>query len=1136
MKKIKQEINRPAANLPYQNICRPFRLQYLVPMAGIEILQDANGVCFISAKGGSLSNLVAGDNINIETNAEGNTVISAVGTAREIAGGENVIVSIDPETGIAVVSAYFDGVVDSHYKGIFDSTESLTESVPAPVQGDYCLIRDLVFSNGEYSWNGRYKVCFYDLGQWVVVDQMLTFTDNPELVKDAYSIGGASPVIYLPEVCRTGSFRSLRDIPIVATPVLTVEGLTVTAACETEGAEIWYSTDGTMPHVNARRYTGPVTVAEATTLRFVGIKNGMINSHEATVSLDYSLQAPVISLDWTNGEISITNPNANGEIFYTSDGRNPTNRSTRYTGPFTHSLGILEWTYGLKAVIYDAGTGLYSPVSSETYEKTYLISLVSSEPATGILSVTYRVVKSFQDHSPIAEGEVHYTSDGSTPDIESTEMTDIVYLSRYGGITQYKVIGFRQGFLPSYIYNHSLGYEKPSAPAISYNAEQGMVNLSLAGNLTEYPSVPLKTDNAEPNIGARIYYTLDGSTPTSASPVYSEPFNIAYVPSTTTTVKAISVVESQESPISSETFQHLKWRGTVVSEENLLVGIEQRGPRQSENGASVYYAITVSGQQKPAAWTPYTGLVEYDYFSEDNPKTVWFKQTKPGYVPSIYSGVPFGFNTPDAPTISYDVNSKSATLALAGNTILIPLQTNNNTPTLGARIYYTLDGSTPTSSNGTLYDGNSVEMRNRETLKAVTICYGKFESEVSSHTAPQPTAEFSPVFIARGRRGLFSAFEGPSYYSEEDSSVYFAVAIPEGYESFRILDQLNHDITNMLSLERHTIDNSLKATLSAIPWGDNGTEEKDALLSFLDRHSGDNLFITTGDWGNDRSGFELQPISLLHCAVIMQNGQKIYAEQDVESVPDESYMIPLEINWPDGIDPLYVTSAIEGGNAILHAYGNANTSWNPVFSRNGVIYHPMQAVDSIAGGINKKLFFTANLSDRPLYIHNEGFPRFSYGYNNRWSFMDHNNDGQFPFVQLIGDLRNLSVENFDDYDGKDFMFVRLFENCRNLQEVDITVPCVGNKVLSRSFRGSGTTMARIREISFTGNTCYERTFENENLQNFDLYTQLPVVDARTINDSFVDTAIAGTIHVHPDAFVDNAAIPPGWTILYDNVE
>ncbi len=53
----------------------------------------------------------------------------------------------------------------------------------------------------------------------------------------------------------------------------------VTLACPTPGAEIWYSLDATNPgHQNGQKYTGPIAVSRTTCIRAVGIKTGWMDS------------------------------------------------------------------------------------------------------------------------------------------------------------------------------------------------------------------------------------------------------------------------------------------------------------------------------------------------------------------------------------------------------------------------------------------------------------------------------------------------------------------------------------------------------------------------------------------------------------------------------------------------------------------------------------------------------------------------------------------------------------------------------------------------------------------------------------------------------------------------------------------
>ena len=88
----------------------------------------------------------------------------------------------------------------------------------------------------------------------------------------------------------------------VATPVITppdktnfVEKLSVTASCSTEGATIYYTTDGTVPTVGSKVFpTEGVTLTETTTLKAIAVKDGLDNSEVVTAT--YTKLEPYTSL------------------------------------------------------------------------------------------------------------------------------------------------------------------------------------------------------------------------------------------------------------------------------------------------------------------------------------------------------------------------------------------------------------------------------------------------------------------------------------------------------------------------------------------------------------------------------------------------------------------------------------------------------------------------------------------------------------------------------------------------------------------------------------------------------------------------------------------------------------------------
>lgn len=752
---------------------------------------DENGNVLIQGAGGAgILDLVAGDNIEITRNADGKFVISAVDTAVDIAAGQNITIDIDPETGTAIINSLIGGPTNEHYKGVFDTPEDLIAFDTNPEQGDYGMIKQLVFSDGgDVTWNGQYKYCFYINGVWTVVDQMLTFTDDVELLQQFYSVGGSSPVIYLHDIAMTGSFNSLRDVPIVATPVVTVDGSTITATCETEGAEIWYTDDGSMPHVNGTKYTGPFQKSIDKTYRFVGIKNGMINSQEAVISTNSHMAAPIIDLDWHDGTVSMTNPNPGGTIYYTTDGSEPTDQSTPYSDPFV----ITEATT-FKLVVVDEG--IPSPVTVQRYEQANKINTfwINRNFVRGVFGFTFTAPSS---------GEAHYEMFDAMPTFDSPVSQGNISFPIYDlsdNPRWYSVRVFAPGCVPSVVATSPQnGYSKPTAPAISYDADSGLVSIVQQGETSSIQLVPrvissgcairytldgsIPTENSlvysepfaitenmtvkavliaygqyysdvseqeivimqPPAItldsnsgdvfisgpdGSSLYYTTDGSDPTTESQQYSAPFSVINISSVT--VKAIAVKDGHTSGISEETFRSLVWKGSPYSNMDYLSGLYYRGPRREEDVASVFYGTSASEHLHPSTWNTYSQPVAMCIFDE-SPEYLFFKQTKPGFIPSVYSGTWIPSEQPDAPVIDADDNFTEFSLSLSGNTYEIPLQTNTNLPTLGARIYYTVDGSDPSAQNGILYTGGVVSIPSGSiVVKAVTVCYGEFESMVSS--------------------------------------------------------------------------------------------------------------------------------------------------------------------------------------------------------------------------------------------------------------------------------------------------------------------------------------------------------------------------------------------------------------------
>ena len=129
----------------------------------------------------------------------------------------------------------------------------------------------------------------------------------------------------------------------VAIPEFSVEpgeidsGTEVTISCATDGAKIYYTTDGTEPTASSTEYTAAISVTEAVTLKAIAVKDGMNDSAVASVS--YTIKGTVATPEFSvesgavdsGTEVTITCATEGAKIYYTTDGSEPTASSTEYT-------------------------------------------------------------------------------------------------------------------------------------------------------------------------------------------------------------------------------------------------------------------------------------------------------------------------------------------------------------------------------------------------------------------------------------------------------------------------------------------------------------------------------------------------------------------------------------------------------------------------------------------------------------------------------------------------------------------------------------------------------------------------------------------------------------------------------------
>ncbi len=323
--------------------------------------------------------------------------------------------------------------------------------------------------------------------------------------------------------------------PTAAAPIFNPAGgtytdpETVTISDDTPGAQVFYTTDGTPPTTSSTPYTGPIAINSTLALKAIAAAGGYSNGY---ASATYMITNPrayppwfeMPSFTYTSATIRMWDNTPGAQIYYTTDGTVPTPSSTPYIGPIT-----IECTTTFEAMAAAVGYS-DSSVASMTYEIT---ALPTATPAFSVAAGTYPTSQtvSLTDATPGAQ--IYYTIDGNTPTTSSTPYSGPVTVSNTTTV---------QAIATAPCYSNS-----PVASAtytITLSAAAAPTFSPAAGTYASAQSVTI----SDTTPGAQIFYTTDGSPPTTSSARYAGPIAVA----TTTTVRAVATATGYlTSPVAS---------------------------------------------------------------------------------------------------------------------------------------------------------------------------------------------------------------------------------------------------------------------------------------------------------------------------------------------------------------------------------------------------------------------------------------------------------------------------------------------------------------------------------------------------------------------------------------------------------
>jgi len=488
----------------------------------------------------------------------------------------------------------------------------------------------------------------------------------------------------------------------------------VKLACSTEGAVIHYTLDGTDPTALSAVFADSIQITENKIVKAIAIKN---NVSSTVTSGSYTIKAPV----------QVTNTYA----IYTQDPEISVGTSilTQPNNLFVIST-ITEGTYeGTEALRFstdiskDWAMASVKPVTTTVDISAYAngyYNLAVKSTSDGAIDFQLRSAgqKAFISFDVVSEkygfkrdGEWHFISipiadfKANNANIDLTKVTDILVLRSGSDPRLSNNYDFELDHLYLSLTLPNPVVETVATPVIS----------PVGGSFT----TPVTVSISSATSGAKIYYTLDGSVPSSVSTLYAGSFIL----SETKTVKAVAIKDEIASNVKAETYTI-----TIPAEVIAAPVFAPVAGNYSDSvnvtivtttvGAIIYY--TVDGAEPTIASTVYNGA-----FKLTNTATVKAIAVKGGASSSVSSAIFNISNTIPVETVEAPVISPNG--GVYADSVLVEIGCS----TEGATIYYTLDGSLPTNLSTVYTEG--FKLTESATVKTVAINNTRI-SNVSSAT------------------------------------------------------------------------------------------------------------------------------------------------------------------------------------------------------------------------------------------------------------------------------------------------------------------------------------------------------------------------------------------------------------------